>query len=73
MKIDKKKVKLILFITLNNLGDIVLTTPVFNELCREFPSALIDVVTGAPGREIFISHPAVREVAVHGKRKSLLD
>ncbi|MFH1395572.1 MAG: lipopolysaccharide heptosyltransferase II [Candidatus Omnitrophota bacterium] len=71
MKIDKKKVKSILFITLNNLGDIVLTTPVFMELCREFPEAVIDVVTGVSGKEIFVSHPAVRNVAVHKKRKSL--
>jgi len=72
MKIDSKKVKSILFITLNNLGDIVLTTPVFLGLCRNFPGAVIDVVTGGAAEEIFVSHPGVRRVDVHRRRLSII-
>ncbi|MBL7072349.1 MAG: glycosyltransferase family 9 protein [Candidatus Omnitrophica bacterium] len=72
MKIDEKKVKSILFVTLNNLGDIILTTPVFLELCRNFPGAVIDVMTGSAGEEIFVSHRAVRRVDKHRRRLSVL-
>jgi len=62
--ITKSKIKSILFISLSNLGDIILTTPVFLKLHDEFPKAKIDVITGAPGKAIFVHHPAVREVTV---------
>ncbi len=71
MKIDKEKVRTILFITLSNLGDIILTTPVLEKLHDEFPGAEIDVVTGLPGDEIFLLHPAVRDVIIHKKDRSL--
>lgn len=67
---DKMSVKTILFLTLSNLGDIILTTPVLEKLHDEFPGAAIDVITGAPGTEIFRSHPAVREVTVREKRRT---
>lgn len=67
----KDNVRSILFITLSNLGDIILTTPVLDSLCRNFPGAFIDVVTGAPGEQIFRTHPAVRNISVRGKRLGL--
>ncbi|MGB3113824.1 MAG: glycosyltransferase family 9 protein, partial [Candidatus Omnitrophota bacterium] len=73
MKPDKNNVKSILFITLSNLGDILLTTPVLEKLCDEFPGASVDIITGSPGRDIFAAHPKVREVKVHKKRSSLAD
>ncbi|MDD5449864.1 MAG: glycosyltransferase family 9 protein [Candidatus Omnitrophica bacterium] len=58
MKIrDKEKIKRILFITLSNIGDIILTTPVLSVLKKEFPLASIDVMSGAKGAEIFSGHP----------------
>ena len=66
-----KEVKKILFISLSNLGDIILTTPVLERLYEEFPEAEIDVITGLPGKEIFSRHPAVKNVTVRGKRKGL--
>lgn len=71
MNIDKNSVKKILFITLSNLGDIILTTPVFNELLKEFPEAEIDIITGKPGEEIFSLHPSVRNIMFHVKHKTL--
>ncbi|MFQ5952246.1 MAG: glycosyltransferase family 9 protein [Candidatus Omnitrophota bacterium] len=71
MKIDKNNIKTILFITLSNLGDIILTTPVLEKLCDEFPGASVDVITGPAGRGLFSAHPRVRNVIVHKKRTSL--
>ena len=71
MKIDRTKIKKILFITLNNLGDIILTTPVLDVLCRNFPNAEIDVITGPPGKDVFQDHPSVRNVMVRQKRMSI--
>jgi ADP-heptose:LPS heptosyltransferase len=70
-KIDKDHIKSILLISLSNLGDIILTTPVLQKLTGEFPKASIDVICGAPGEDIFSKHSAVREVIVTKKHRSL--
>jgi len=70
MEINKKDIKKILFISLSNLGDIILTTPVFIKLHEEYPKADIDVVTGMAGREIFAPHSAVRNVFVPERPRS---
>ncbi len=67
----KEDVRTILFITLSNLGDIILTTPVLEKLHDEFPRACIDVITGAPGKDIFSAHPAVRKVIICKRRPSV--
>ncbi len=66
-----REIKSILFITLSNLGDIILTTPVLERLHDAFPTAVIDVITGAPGMELFISHQAVRVVSINTRRQGL--
>ena len=71
MKIDKSKVKRILFITLSNIGDIVLTTPVISVLSGHFSDARLDVMVGPNGEELFKRHPAVFKVIVYNKRVSL--
>ncbi|MBD3296850.1 MAG: hypothetical protein GF392_05725 [Candidatus Omnitrophica bacterium] len=63
--------KKILLITLSNLGDIILTTPVLRRLCDEFPEASVDVITGEPGREIFSRHPRVSNVMVPARKRTL--
>jgi len=72
-KPDKKKIRSILFLTLSNLGDIILTTPVLEMLHDEFPEASIDVITGGAGLEIFTQHPAVREVSAYRKKRKILE
>jgi lipopolysaccharide heptosyltransferase II len=71
MKPREEDVHTILFITLSNLGDIILTTPVLEKLHDEFPRACIDVITGPSGKDIFSAHPAVREITVHKKRQAV--
>lgn len=74
MKIkDKSKIKRVLFITLSNIGDIILTTPVLSVLRREFPAAAIDVMSGPNGREIFSGHPFVSRFIPYNKFLSFSD
>ena len=67
INIDKGKVKRILVITLSNIGDIVLTTPVIDVLEKEFPHVRIDVMVGPNGKEIFKNHPRVFKTIVYDK------
>ena len=57
----------ILVIRLDRLGDVVLSTPVFDELRRQFPHAFIAVLVRPPCREAVEGHPAVNEVIVYEK------
>ena len=68
---NKKRVKNILLITLSNLGDIILTTPVLSVLRREFSDAGIDVLAGPNGAGIFAGHPFVRAFIVYDKFANL--
>jgi len=68
---DKGKIKRILFITLSNIGDIILTTPILAVLKKEFPQANIDVISGPSGKEIFLGHPFVSVLVVYDKFSKL--
>ena len=67
MKIDKSKVKRILFISLSNVGDIILTTPIMRVLSENFPEARMDIMVGPNGVELFKKHPAVFKVITYDK------
>ncbi|MBU0880800.1 MAG: glycosyltransferase family 9 protein [Candidatus Omnitrophica bacterium] len=71
MIIDKADVKRILVITLTNLGDIILTTPVIATLRREFPAARIDVLLGPAGREVFEKDRNIFKVIIYDKHMPL--
>jgi len=71
MKIDRRKVKRILFITLSNIGDIILTTPIITVLEREFPEARVDIMVGPSGKGIFTDHPSIFKVIVYNKHMKL--
>ena len=43
---DTRRVRKILVVTLSNLGDVVLTLPVFRALKKAFPAAVLDAVAG---------------------------
>lgn len=73
MKIDKDKVKRILFISLSNIGDIVLTTPAMRVLSEHFPDARMDVIVGPNGAELFKRHPAVFKVITYNKHIPMSD
>ena len=60
----------ILFITLSNIGDVVLTLPVFDYLKRHFPNARITVISGPRPGEIFRDNPGVYRHIVYDKNSS---
>ena len=64
---DKTQIKRILLITLTNVGDIILTTPVIRTLKKEFPASRLDVIVGPKGREIFEFDPAVFKLIIYDK------
>jgi ADP-heptose:LPS heptosyltransferase len=65
-----KKIDRILLVSLTNVGDIVLTFPVFDTLREMFPSAKISVMVGPKGRTFFEGNPHVDELIVYDKRAS---
>ncbi len=71
MKINKKEINRILLITLNNIGDIILTTPLISVLDREFPEARLDIMVGPLGKSIFKEHPRVYKVIIYNKHLPL--
>jgi heptosyltransferase-2 len=65
------KVRTILFISLSNVGDVVLTFPVFDALCQAYPDALFAVVVSPKGKSFFEGHPRVRQVHILEKQAGL--
>lgn len=64
-------VKKILFITLSNIGDCLLTLPALDSLRQEFPEAQITVIAGPRPKEIFETNPHLHKFMVYDKRSSL--
>ncbi len=61
----------ILFITLTNIGDVILTLPVLDSLRLGFPESKITVMVGERPREIFENNPDIERVVVYNKRSKL--
>jgi len=73
MIIDRSKVRRILVISLSNVGDVILTTPVVRTLEAYLPDARIDVLVGPNGEEVFAKDPAVSKVIVFDKHAVLIE
>ncbi|MFA5410561.1 MAG: lipopolysaccharide heptosyltransferase II [Candidatus Omnitrophota bacterium] len=61
----------ILFITLSNIGDCILTLPVLDALRENFPEAKITVMTGPRPKEIFENNPCIKRLIIYDKRAKL--
>ena len=72
-KIDKDKIRRILVITLSNIGDIILTTPVIRALSDEYSGSRIDVMVGPNGRDIFSKDPRIFKLIVYDKHVSIAE
>ena len=59
----------ILVVTLSNIGDVVMTTPVFETLHQVYPKALIDVVGDERSSALFVGMPFLGEI-YHRKKKA---
>ena len=66
-------VRKILFITLSNIGDVILTLPVLSSLKDSFPDAIVDVVVGPRPEQVFKKDPRVNRIFVYDKHASLKD
>jgi len=61
----------ILFITLSNIGDVVLTLPVLDSIIDKNRNAQITVLVGPRPKEIFENNPLIHEVIVFDKRAGI--
>ncbi|MCB9800513.1 MAG: glycosyltransferase family 9 protein [Candidatus Omnitrophica bacterium] len=68
-----KKITSILFISLSNIGDAILTTPALMALVHQFPDARLTVVSGPRARGVFEQSRFVHKLIVYDKKKSLHD
>ena len=57
----------ILLITLSNIGDALMTTPVLEALHRQYPQAVIDIVTDARASDLFEHCPYRGEIILKQK------
>lgn len=71
MPIDKSKIHKILIISLSNMGDVILTFPVFDVLRADFPSAEISMVVGPRAQSLVQNHPLIKDVIVFNKHQPL--
>ncbi|PIV39313.1 MAG: hypothetical protein COS29_03245 [Candidatus Omnitrophica bacterium CG02_land_8_20_14_3_00__42_8] len=63
----------ILFITLSNIGDVILTLPVLSALKDNFPDACIDIVVGPRPEQVFRKDPRVNTIFIYNKHAGLRD
>jgi lipopolysaccharide heptosyltransferase II len=63
----------ILFITLSNIGDCILSLPVLDALRSQYPESRISCLVPERPREIFINNPAIEKVIVFDKHAGLID
>jgi len=63
----------ILFITLSNIGDVVLTLPVLSALKDKFPDETIDVVVGPKSKDVFTKDPRINRIFIYDKHAGLKD
>ncbi len=64
---NNSKTERILLVSLSNIGDIVLTFPVFDSLRESFPKAEITVIVGPKGKDFFITNPHVFRTVIYEK------
>jgi len=58
----------VLFITLSNIGDVILSLPVLDVLREKFPSSLITVMAAQRTKEIFENNPFIHKFILYDKK-----
>lgn len=66
---DQRPVRRILFITLSNIGDAIMTTPALQLVHEVFPAASVDVVCDPRSHDIFIHCPFRGELILKDKQQ----
>jgi len=59
--------KKVLFITLSNIGDVILSLPALDYLISLFPQAKITVVSGPRSKELFQDNPRIDKLIIYDK------
>jgi len=67
----KGSAKKILFITLSNIGDVIMTLPALDFLRGRFPEAKFTVILGPRPKEVFAKIPFVDKLIIYDKRARL--
>ena len=70
MKPDPSNVHKILIVTLSNLGDVILTLPVFQAAAQAFPQAKIHVIVGERAKEAFQGDARIEKLIPYNKKIS---
>lgn len=70
MKIDKSKIQRILCIKLRGIGDVILSTVVFDNLLKEFPDAKIDYLTEPPSKAALEKLSFINEIILYKKNET---
>lgn len=65
--------KHILIVTLSNIGDVVLTTPVIASVAHTYPEARLTVVCGPKGAGVLEQSQAIDRIVIYNKKASLID
>ncbi len=63
----------ILFITLSNIGDVILTTPVLSILSSRFPNAKITVVAGPRAQGVLQGSRRIHRLVLYNKKAPLVE
>jgi len=63
----------ILFITLSNIGDCILTLPVLDALREKYPQAKITCLVSERPKELFTENPAIDKVVIFDKHIKLIE
>jgi len=61
----------IIFITLSNIGDCILTLPVLDALRRKYPQGKFTCLVPARPKEIFVNNPAIEKVIIFDKHAGM--
>ena len=61
----------ILFITLSNIGDVILTLPALDVLRQNFPQSAITVMAGPRPKELFERNPYIHKLIAYDKHAHL--
>lgn len=67
------RISKILFITLSNIGDVILTLPVLSALKDNFLDAKIDILVGPRPEQVFRKDPRVNRIFIYDKHAALKD
>jgi len=69
----ERPVRSILFVTLTNLGDVILNTAVLAKLLGRYPEARVTAVVSPRGRSILEKSPQIQRLVIYDKRASLFE